>query len=912
MLLKYLSCSKETDVFKRLLKWMVFTSIRPLVLLRYKVKVVGMKKLNKKYLTNKGGVLFLPNHPAEVDPIIVGALLWGKFQPRPLIVEWIIKLPIVSTVMKLMRAVSIPNFDDKSSQKRRLDAEHAFQAIVDGLAAKDNFMVYPAGRLKNTEKEQLGGASGVYKIIQANKEINIVLVRTTGLWGSRFSQGWDGKRVVFMKAVKEALITILKNGIFFVPKRTVLVEFEPVNETFPWSGSRFEINRFLEDWYNQKNDALNLVPYQFWSKEIKDRPVQEIAVVDVKQVSEKIRDEVIGEIARITKCLYREIKPEMNLFSDLRLDSADIQDLATFLEERYHVQKVKPCQLTTVASVMNYAAEPSNTSTNNTEISNGEILSASAQWQAYSQTAPVRAKIQGETIPEAFFKLACQRRKDLICADLLSNEMTYERLMLGILLLSKKIQKMEGEYIGVLLPASVAVNIIILACQVAKKIPVMINWTVGVKHLNAVVKQTGLKKVITSKAFLKNIEDIDISPIKDSIVHVEELKKEISFIDKLKAYCLVKFSYNHLAKVLSFNSLDKNKVAALIFTSGTETLPKGVPLTHENMISDLNSAFDRVPAFNHDVMLGFLPPFHSFGLTVTGLLPLISGVRVIYYPNPTHYKKLGKIIAQWQVTFLCGAPTFLKAILQPAHPEFFKTLRYVVSGAEKAPDTLIERTKEVAPQADFLEGYGISECAPILSLNIPGELHQGVGPALSIVELLIVHPDTNQPLPQGQKGHILARGPNVFSGYFGDFPSPFIELDGKKWFKTGDIGYLDSRNYLTIAGRLKRQVKVGGEIINLNALEESLTHQLIEEKIIEASEDQPRLAVIAKEGDGRAQIHLFTTFAITVDEVNKKIKKLGFSNIHKICEVIVLEKLPLMASGKIHYRQLEEKAQESK
>lgn len=883
-------------------KCLFFNVISPLVRLRYKVEVQGLEKINSSTLTREGGILFLPNHPAEVDPIIVGAVLWKRFQPRPMIVEWIIRLPVVSVIMKLMRAVPIPDFDDKSSQKRRLEAENAFKEVVEGLKKKDNFMVYPAGRLKSTEREALGGSSGVYKILQANKNINIVLVRTTGLWGSRFSRGWNGKKVIFLDAVIDALKTIFQNLIFFVPKRHVVVEFEPVNEKFPWDSSRFEMNQYLEEWYNLKRDPFKLVSYHFWSERIKRNYVYEDPITEIGHVPNQIQIEIRQEIARITKCLYTEIKPEMNLFSDLKLDSSDIQDIASFLEERYKVSKIKPCQLTTVATVMNYAAKPDEPS-----INNSEMISSSAHWKSCTQSDPIRAKIDGQTIPEAFFKVACQRKKEVACADLISNEMTYERLMLAVILLAKKIQKMPGEDIGILLPASITVNIVILACQVAKKVPVMINWTVGEKHLQAVCDQANVKTVISSKAFLKNIEDINLGPIQDKIIHAEDLKKEISFLDKLKAYFMIKLSYNQICKLLAIQNLDKDKVAALIFTSGTETIPKGVPLTHENIISNLNSAFERVETYNHDVMLGFLPPFHSFGLTVTGLLPLISGVRVIYYPNPTHYKKLGKLIAQWQVSFLCGAPTFIKGILQPSHREYFSTVRYVVSGAEKAPQSLIERVADICPQAEFLEGYGLSECGPILSLNVPKEPHQGVGPALAIVDLLIVHPETLQPLPQGQKGHIVAHGPNIFSGYIGNFPSPFVTIGDKKWFKTGDLGYLDHRNYLTIVGRLKRQVKVGGEIVNLNALEESLNQALVQEKIIvNESEDQPAIALCAKEGDGRALLFLFATFDIKADEINKKVKNLGFSNLHKIHEVVKLEKLPMMASGKIHYRQLEE------
>ncbi len=869
--------------------------------MRYRIKHQGLDKLNSSTLSKKGGILFLPNHPAEVDPIIVGSILWSRYQPRPMIVEWIIKLPVVSIVMKLMRAVPIPNFEDKSSQSKRIAAEKSFQAVVEGLKKNDNFMIYPAGRLKSSEHESLGGASGLFKIIQANPNANIVLVRTTGLWGSRFSRGWDGKRVVFLDAVLHALKALLKNGIFFMPRRRVFVELEPVNDTFPYGASRFELNRYLEEWYNSKKDPLQLVSYQFWSRKIKRKYTFEDPVIDLQHVSEKVQNEVVAEIARISKCLYSEIKPEMNLFVDLRLDSLDIQDLATFLETRYKVNKIKPCQLTTVASVMNYAADPENTTQNQTE-----KLTSSIHWKSFLQSEPIRATIRGETLPKAFVKIACERKKDLACADLVTREMSYERLLIGAVLLSKKIRKIQGDYVGVLLPACTTVNLVILACQIAKKIPVLINWTVGKKHLEAVLEQTKLTSVITSKAFLRNIEDVDLTPFDRKFLFAEDIKRSISSMDKLKAYFLVKMSCEHIIKALDINKISASDTAALIFTSGTETLPKGVPLSHENIISNLNSAFDRVETTNHDVVLGFLPPFHSFGLTVTGLLPLVSGVRVVYYPNPTHYKKIGRLIAHWQVTFLCGAPTFIKGILQPAHKEYFESLRIIVTGAEKAPASLLNRIEQVCPQAAFVEGYGLSECGPILTLNVPGKKCQGVGPALDIVDLLIVDPQTNQVLPQGEKGHVLAKGANIFSGYLGDSPSPFIELMGKKWFKTGDLGYLDDRNYLTLVGRLKRQVKIGGEMVNLNALEESLTQKFLEDQRIDASVvDQPNVAICAKEGDGRAMLTLFVTFEVSRDEANKEIKHLGYSNLHKVSQVIQLSSLPLMASGKIHYRELE-------
>lgn len=887
----------------RLRKFIAFNIIKLALWTRYKVDYQGLDKLNKENLSNSGGVLFLPNHPAEVDPLIVGCGVWKSFEIRPVLVDWIIKVPVIGSIVRLMRAIPVPDFDAKGSQFKRKQAEKVFSEVVSGLKNGENFLFYPAGRLRFIDKEIIGGASGIYRIVQENPDINIVLVRTTNLWGSTFSKGWDGNRVSLLSAILHSVKALLKNGFFFLPRRKVQVYFEPANTHFLWDASRHDLNRYLENWYNEVYDPLHFVPYQFWSKKIK-RPyhMNQIQDFGVKKVPQNVKDDVIEEIARISKHLYTEIKPEMNLFSDLRLDSLDIQDLISYLDKRFGVSSVKSNQLSTVASVMNYASKSNS-------ISEGlNIKDSSLKWKDFADASQVKASIQGESIPEAFFNVACLRKKDLACADLVSGELTYERVMLGVILLSKKIKKLPGKYIGVLLPASVAVNMVIIACQLAKKIPVMINWTVGKNHLEAVLKVTKLEKVITSNAFLKNIGEVDLSLIASMLVPIEAMRKSISLYEKLIGVLYTKLSYSSLYKKLNLTSINKGDPAVLLFTSGTETMPKGVPLSHENILSDMKSAFNRVRTSNKDVILGFLPAFHSYGFTVGGILPLVSGVRVVYYPNPIHYKKLSRIIDHYNVTFLAGAPTFLKGILQPSQKELYSSLRVIISGAEKAQEALLNRVKDLCPQAEFLEGYGLSECGPILTLNVPNEEHQGVGKPLDGVDVAIINPETYQRLDINQNGLVIAKGANIFNGYLGySESSPFMNFEGSQWFKTGDLGYLDKQNRLTLVGRLKRQIKIGGEMVNLNAIEDKLTKDLIGGGIIKIEEnDSPALAICSKETSDRPKIILFTTFDIALDDVNKKIRKLGFSNLHKISQLEKIDQLPMMASGKIHYRRLEE------
>ena len=326
----------------KIVKYLTWGLIKVLLATRYKVEYRGREQLTPENLSKEGGILFLPNHTAEVDPLIVGTGVWNQYQPRPVIIEWIIQMPVVKWVMFLMGAVPIPDFQKRNAQYRVTQADKAFSTVVEGLKKGDSFLFYPAGKLKLGEKEVIGGASGLHKIIQANPEVNVVLVRSTGLWGSTFSRGWDGKPVGFLKAVCHAVSSVIKNGIFFLPKRKVIVEYQAMNDSFPRASSRRDLNHFLEDWYNSSPDPLNIVPYQFWSDKVERNYVPPEPHLDVSNVPEDIRDKVIEEIARVTKMPPNEIQIEMNLSADLRLDSLDTQELVTYLEENYNVTEVNP------------------------------------------------------------------------------------------------------------------------------------------------------------------------------------------------------------------------------------------------------------------------------------------------------------------------------------------------------------------------------------------------------------------------------------------------------------------------------------------------------------------------------------------------------------------------------------------
>ncbi len=888
------------------LRFFVYWLTRFLLSLRYRTHIQGLEKLVLENFSKKSGILFLPNHPAEIDPVIVSIALWRKFSPRPLVVEWVYNLPVVHYLIVLMKGIFVPDLEVNGSHFKLRKAEESFQEIVDGLKRRENFLFYPAGRLKKTPHEILGGTSGIHKLIEACPDVNIVLVRTTGLWGSSFSKGIT-LDLDFYKTAIEAVWAIIKNFIFFIPKRHIDIEFVPNPKDFPYCASRTEMNEYLERFYNPPNpdgsigEPLNLVSLSMWSQKVPLPIPSKMEDINLDEISDRIKLHVQEELGRIAKCLRSEVSSDMRLFADLRFDSLDTQEVVTFLQENYGARNIRPKDLVTVAKVMQIASDSEKHQ--EVEVNNEDV---SVAWGKYEIDEECLIP-EGENIGEVFIRMACARSEKLSCADATMGQLTYRKFLRIVIILAKRLKKISEERIGILMPSTVIVNAMILACLLARKIPVMINWTVGKGHIQSLLSHTHIKTVLSSKKFLEALTNIDLDKVHDLILPIEDLKKKISIWQKIKGNRLSKMNANAIIKYFGLQQVSKDDRAVILFTSGSEKLPKGVPLTHENLLSNIKAAMIRAKPRLDDVVLAFLPPFHSFGFAVTGLLPLISGMRVIYYSNPTHYKSMAALIKKWNITFICGAPTFLKGIFNSADKETFKTLRIVVSGAEKAPKSLIELMMGMNSKVIFIEGYGITECSPILTLNIPNTPPKGVGPPLSDIEICIIDIKSDRIVPFGKEGHVLARGPNIFKGYLSNEESPFIIINDRQWYKTGDLGFLDTDGSLTLTGRLKRLVKVGAEIVSLSALENALTKAVID-KAWASYNNGPPLAVCSKEKeDTRPEIHIFMTFDATIEEMNKLVRKGGFSNLYRISQINTIKTIPLMATGKIFYRKLEER-----
>lgn len=879
---------------------------RGLFSLRYRVRTKGCFEALQAKLEN--GILFLPNHSAHMDPPLIFFYFWPKYRMRPLVIEYIYRMGPLKFLMKLTKAISIPNFDTSVNQYKVYKAEQSLHEVKDGLKRGENFILYPAGRLKHTGRETIAGASGAHAIIKECPNVHVLLIRTTGLWGSTFSRAFEGKGLSLGQSFKHGIKALFKNFIFFLPRRDVLIECELDPSDLPRNGTRVEFNQYLEGWYNRYPDGkggtldsepLKLVSYSFWKNEvpeIKETLVKAKEKTDLANISDEIKNKISKEISRILDNPSLTLNPDQTLAADLGMDSLNIAGLIAYLSQNYQVDDVRPEDLVTVANVWEVAAGASQHPR--------QIQKTAAYSWPEEINRPVPELPKGRTIPEAFLYASKRMKKFVACGDDLSGVLGYKKVRQAVLVLAAHFQKMKSDKIGVLLPASAGAYICIFAIQMAGKTPVMLNWTLGPRYLDEMISLASIDVVLSSWRFLEKVQHVDFGKLIEKLQLLEDVRQNLSLSCKLKGALSAYLPNSLILKLYGAGSLHEDDPCVVLFTSGTESSPKGVPLSHANILKNLHSAMGCITCKDSDVLYGILPPFHSFGFSVAGMFPFVSGMKCAFYPDPTDSFALADGISRWKVTIFCGAPSFIKGLFSAAKPEQLASVRLFVSGAEKAAPELYERVSQLKNGSQLIEGYGLTECSPIVSLVRPGDEPKGVGKPIPGVEIRTIHPETEELLRPGAEGEILVFGPNVFHGYLGNPRNAFLEIEGKKWYRTGDIGYLDQDGNIILSGRLKRFAKLGGEMISLAAVESAVISELIRQGRI--SSDGHSIAICAEEKEpGKSDLVLFSTIPLEREELNRMILAMGFSRLIKIAAVQTIQEIPLMGTGKTDYRRLQ-------
>jgi acyl-[acyl-carrier-protein]-phospholipid O-acyltransferase / long-chain-fatty-acid--[acyl-carrier-protein] ligase len=517
------------------------------------------------------------------------------------------------------------------------------------------------------------------------------------------------------------------------------------------------------------------------------------------------------------------------------------------------------------------------------------------------------------TLPESFIRTAHHYPFRFAMGDKRRPRMNWGGALLSAIFLARRLRKTwEGqEMVGILLPPSVPGALVNFAAAISGKIPVNLNYTASNEILASCAEQCNLQTVITTKLLLEKI------PLKvpGRQVLLEEVAAHPGLGERLVALLMWFLPGKILERALSGGKIKTlDDIATIIFSSGSTGDPKGVMLTHFNIASNIEQMGQTFMLRKGDVLLGVLPFFHSFGFTVTLWLPAFLAVGVAFHPSPIDLVAVSEMVRDYRVTFLLSTPTFLQQYTRRCLPEDFGSLQFVVVGAEKLPEALalaFEDRFGIRP----LEGYGATECSPVIAVNTrdyraPGFRQVGgkrghIGHPLQGISVRIVDPDTRARLPVDTPGLLLVRGPNVMKGYLGK-PEKTAEVLQDGWYTTGDIAAEDEDGFLTITDRLSRFSKIGGEMV---------PHIKIEEKLHELAETPEKTFVVTGVPDEKKGERLVVLHTLTPEEVKPVIEKLNNSDLPNLWipranQYFQIEELPHLGSGKLDLRRVHEIARE--
>ncbi|MGD0340422.1 MAG: AMP-binding protein [Bacteroidales bacterium] len=478
-------------------------------------------------------------------------------------------------------------------------------------------------------------------------------------------------------------------------------------------------------------------------------------------------------------------------------------------------------------------------------------------------------------------------RKQAIIDKTTGKNITYSTALIGALILSSKFQKYEKGFIGIMIPTSAGCALAIVGALMSGRIPVMINYsTQAAESAKYAQKKCKFKTIITSKALLEKIN----CPVIDGMIMIEDIMENVTMGEKLKAALKAKLPVNIILN--SIYKGDENDTAAILFTSGSEKDPKAVQLTHLNIASNIVNFGGYVKISESDIILANLVFFHIFGLTVNLWVPFYYGMTMVTYANPLDFQTISNIARDEKPTLMVGTPSFFWGYLQKSEPGDFKTLRLMVAGADKCPDSLREGYFK-KHGVTLLEGYGATETSPVISVNSHEFNRPGsTGKVIPGVQVKLVNFETGEECKTREVGKIFVKGDSVMKGYYDD-PELTAEAVVDGWYNTGDMGFFDEDDFLWHAGRFRRFAKIGGEMVSLVRVENTL------EKILPAGVS----CCVVEVSDEKKGSYIVATVSKEVNKteiLRKMLRELPIIALPR--QFIVIKDLPMMSTGKIDFR----------
>ncbi len=870
--------------------------LKLLIRFRYSVNITWLELLN-----SDESKLILPSHVALVDPIMIFAFLWKKKKINPVVTENYYNVPILKPIF--ISVWTIPVLDLTNDKTNELDTSAIVWKVIKALQNNRNVLLYPQWALARQWFQSIVGKKTAFYISQqAPKNTKILTVNIHWLRWSRSSRAWNWKSPSLALFFLKWLRFIIWNLFFFVPKRSVEIEIKDSTELLHKAEKKWidTFNQELEKIYNAKwEEKLNYISGLCRYNTVKNHKEPDVIQWSIKdlqrtsfnsniEISEKIIDKIISIIKKIKPEYSWKFDLNTNLVLDCFFDSLDMAELKSTVQSAFENSSNPPLlDLKTVWDVAMMAVWKSAT--------NEELKPCN--WNATKDGRVIYSHVKSilkedSTILSLMKETFKNGKKLSFCYDWVFWVQSRKDFLIKTYLIADLLKKMPWERIAIMLPSLSATSLLIVWCYLAKKVPVMLNWTQSNEAFSHCIKTQNVEVILTAKSFFQKIQTPWLK--KYNMAFFEDILKDISLMQKLKA------AFNAKRFKIPINI---SKIAVVLFTSWSEALPKTVELTHENILNDILWTAWLVWLKMNDVELCYLPPFHSFGFILWIAIPLITGVRVVFTPDPNDSKTIANLTEHTKTTFIASTPTFLNGIVQVAKEDQLKTLRFTVVWAEKCPKELFTKFSKKAPNATIIEWYWITECSPIIAVN-PFKRNAKIKRWTVWLPILwesvkIVDIDTNQELPINEEWMILIRGLNMFGWYVDqNLESPFVEINGNQRYKTWDLWFFDKDGYLTISWRLKRFVKIAWEMISLPAIESALSRKW------KNSDGTECLAIEAEEEDWNVKLTLFATEKLDKSEVNNYLHELWARNLVSIDSIIQIKEIPILGTWKVDHVEL--------
>lgn len=899
---KFLSPKKYIYMWK--FKKFLSALVRNILSLRYSISLEGIENIQKDW-----PFLILPNHPWLIDPLLLILNLFKFIDINATVTSDFYDHKLFGYVIQKFGWIRLANLQNDDSDIKSVN--NTIWNIIQRLNDWKNVLLYPSWAIYAQWFESIIWKKSVFNILSNIPDnVKIILVRTTGLWGSNFTKASTGKYPNFTHNLFKWFFYWISNLFFRIPKRNVKIYIEDVTKHLmekSWDEFKLkhsnlnDLNKYLENFYNKHWEEEIVYKKHFWfyddvKNKVKptniERSLENIKKQQSKQFSwlnQNIEKEIIQKISEMKAINSDKINLNSNLILDLYCDSLDLAELKSYVLNNYKNSNDVPIlDLNTVGDFVLMAMWKSKI---NVELKDCKRENLDKIYIHYKIQEILKNQDDQKINILELIKLNFNHTKNsnLFYDNVIWN-VNQNKFMIMAYLFSNVIKKQDGKYIWIMHPSLISTLVMIVATYLAWKVPVMLNWTLSKSSFDHCMEFVNLDTILTSNAFYSKVKWSGIlEKYEDKMIFAENIVSKLRISDKI--WALIQSKLFVLPKL--------SDVAVILFTSWSENLPKAVPLTHQNIIQDLKSTLEHIEFMNSNtIMLSYLPPFHSFWFSAGCILPLIGWIKTVFTPDPRDGNMIVELIKHTQLNLLVSTPIFLRIILDNIESDELKDIEYAIVGAEPCSKDLLNNFSKYSDGAIIFEWYWITECSPVVSANKPWDNKPwSIGKAISWIDLRIVDLENHQKiLWKNEQWLIILSGKNVFEWYLDNtIKSPFIYIDDKKYYNTWDLWYIDEDGFIFITWRLKRFIKIGGEMISLPMIESTLNKKYW-------TETQNVLAVEAKEDNLNTKIILFTILDLDLEEVNLYLRDEKISNLIKISEIKKLDEIPVLWTWKIDYK----------